>query len=93
MKVAFCKILDQAGGYSVVLRRLFPPEKNRKVHKLVLKYETKKKCHLTIKQWQDLFKECRVMQDFYDVVKKYTWEDNCILSKYKKVSLPLDFYI
>lgn len=91
MKVAFCKILDQAGAYSVVLRRLFPPEKNKKVHKLVFKYETKK-CQLTIEEWQDLFKECHIMRDFYEVVKRYTGEDNLILGKYKKVSLPLDFY-
>ena len=93
MKVAFCKILDQAGAYSVVLRRLFPPEKNKKVHKLVFKYETKKS-QLTIKEWQDLFKECHIMQDFYEVVKKYTGKaDNLILSKYKKVPPPpLDFY-
>ena len=93
MKVAFCKSLDKAGGYSKVLQQLFPSEKSQKGYKLEFKYETKNKCHLTIKQWQDFFKECRIMQDFYDVVKKYTWEDNCILSKYKKVSLPLDFYI
>ena len=77
----------------MVLRQLFPPEKTKKVHKLVFKYETKK-CQLTMKQWQDFFVECRILREFYEVVKKYTGEDNnWILSKYKKVSLPLTLHL
>lgn len=77
----------------MVLQQLFPPEKTKKVHKLVFKYETKK-CQLTMKQWQDFFVECHILREFYEVVKKYTGEDNnWILSKYKKVSLPLTLHL
>ena len=47
-----------------------------------------------MKQWQDFFVECHILREFYEVVKKYTGEDNnWILSKYKKVSLPLTLHL
>lgn len=90
MKVKFCKILEKKdGAYWVVLNKLFPPEKIKRVHQVVFKYERTKKCQLTLVEWQDIFLKCDKLQDFSDVVKKYTGQGPWI-SKYKNVSL--DFY-
>ena len=92
MKVELCRILEKEdGAYWVVLNKLFPPEKIKRVHRVVFKYEVTKKCQLTLEQWHDIFLKCDKLQDFYDVVKKYTGQDPWI-SKYKNVSLPLGFY-
>ena len=90
MKVEFCKILEKNdGAYWVVLNKLFPPAKIKRVYQVVFKYERTKKCQLTLAEWQDIFLKCDKLQDFCDVIKKYTGQDPCI-SKYKNVSL--DFY-
>lgn len=91
MKVEFCRILERnEGAYWVVLNKLFPPEKIKRVHQVIFKYEVTK-CQLTLEEWHDIFLKCNKLQDFCDVVKKYTGKDPWI-SKYKNVSLPLDFY-
>lgn len=90
MEVEFCKILEKKdGAYWVVLNKLFPPKKIKRVYQVVLKYKRTKKRQLTLEEWQDIFLKCDKLKDFCDVVKKYTGQDPWI-SKYKKV--PLDFY-
>lgn len=82
MKVEFCKILEKKdGAYWVVLNKLFPPEKIKRVHQVVFKYERTKKCQLTLVEWQDIFLKCDNLQDFCDVVKKYTGQGPWIIDE------------
>ena len=90
LKVEFCQMLDRKdGAYGVVLCELFPPQKDKKVHQLVFKYETKKS-KLTIEKWKKIFQKCNILDDFYEAVRKHAGQEPW--SKYNKVSLPLDFY-
>ena len=77
------------GAYGVVLCELFPPQKDKKVHQLVFKYETKKS-KLTIEKWKKIFQKCNILDDFYEAVRKHAGQEPW--SKYNKVSLPLDFF-
>ena len=90
LKVEFCRMLDRKdGAYGVVLCELFPPQRDKKVHQLVFKYE-KKKSKLTIEKWKKIFQKCNILDDFYEAVRKHAGQEPW--SKYNKVSLPLDFY-
>ena len=85
LKVEFCRMLDRKdGAYGVVLCELFPPQRDKKVHQLVFKYE-KKKSKLTIEKWKKIFQKCNILDDFYEAVRKHAGQEPW--SKYNKVSL------
>lgn len=75
LKVEFCRMLDRKdGAYGVVLCELFPPQKDKKVHQLVFKYETKKS-KLTIEKWKKIFQKCNILDDFYEAVRKHAGQE------------------